>query len=111
MDAKELLESFARALDVRERHAHIFYWNNHNTHQQQHGQWPMWNSHMKRASTASAMMVERAKARKFHFCSGDHVAEDCKKFGTPEERKAVLLKFSRCFICLNKGHGSFQCRR
>ena len=110
MDIKELLKSFARELDIRERHTPIFNGNNQNTHQQQRMERPRQNSYMERASTASAMMVERAKAKKCHFCLEDHVAEDCKKFGTPEERKAVLMKFSRCFICLNKGHRAFQCR-
>ena len=109
MDVKELLKSFARELDIRERHAPIFNGNNQNMHQQR-GERPRQYSQMERASTASAMMVERAKSKKCHFCLEDHVAEDCKKFRTPEERKAVLMKFSRCFICLNKGHRSFQCR-
>ena len=40
----------------------------------------------------------------------DHVAQDCTKYKAPEEHKAVLMKFSRCFICLNKGYRSFQGR-
>ena len=69
------------------QHAPIFNGNNQSMHQQQCGEWPRQNNHMERASTAKAMMVERAKAKTCHFCLGDHVAEDCKKFGTPENVK------------------------
>ena len=91
MDIKELLKSFAMELDIRERHSPIFNGNNQNMHQQQRGEWSRQYSQMEQDSTASVMMVERAKSKTCHFCLEDHDAEDCKKGKTPEERNAVLI--------------------
>ena len=69
-------------MDVRERHAPIFKGNSQNTHQPQRGERPGQHSQMERDCTASAMMVERGKSKKCHFCLESHVAEDCKEFET-----------------------------
>ena len=42
--------------------------------------------------------------RRCTFCLENHLPEDCKKVRKMEERKKLLIKFGRCFKCINKGH-------
>ena len=35
--------------------------------------------------------------------------EDCKKVRDIKERKKLLLKFGKCFYCIEKGHRSRDC--
>ena len=44
------------------------------------------------------------------YCLEDHAAESCEKVQGIEERKCILRKYAKCFICLNSGHRSFECR-
>ena len=92
-DMQELLTSFAKELDIRERHVPIFNaaYNNNHTHQQQRGDRPRHQNQnqTERVSTASALLVERSKPKKCQFCFEDHDAEDFKNFQKPEERKAI----------------------
>ena len=44
------------------------------------------------------------------YCNRDHTPERCDQVSKPEERKQVLMKFGRCFVCLRKGHLIRQCR-
>ncbi|XP_028394457.1 uncharacterized protein LOC114518650 [Dendronephthya gigantea] len=43
------------------------------------------------------------------FCLGQHHHEDCKKVKTLENRMQIIIKYSRCFKCLNKGHIGRNC--
>ena len=47
--------------------------------------------------------------RDVHFCLGSHPPEDCEKVKDIKERKKLLLKFGRCFDCIEKGHRSRDC--
>ena len=38
------------------------------------------------------------------FCQGKHQHEDCKKVTDTKERKHILMKYSRCFNCIKRGH-------
>lgn len=106
-DIQELLKSFAKELDIRERHVPIFNgtYNSNYMHKQQRGDRLRQQNHnqTKRVSTASALLVGKWKSKKCQFCLEDHAVEDCKKYQKPEDRKAILMKYSRCFVCLNKG--------
>ena len=44
------------------------------------------------------------------FCGQSHPSERCETVREPEERKQVLLKAGRCFVCLRRGHLARQCR-
>ena len=43
------------------------------------------------------------------YCLGEHSHEDCKKITEVNERKQLIRKYGRCFICLEKGHISKNC--
>ena len=45
------------------------------------------------------------------FCPGKHAHEDCRKVSNLDERKRIIRKFGRCFICLQKGHRAAECRK
>ena len=44
------------------------------------------------------------------FCKKEHKSEDCDTVKDPEERKKILLKSAKCFMCFKSGHRAFQCR-
>ena len=44
------------------------------------------------------------------YCNNSHNPERCDQVCNPEERKQALMKSSRCFVCLRKGHFGLQCR-
>ena len=111
-EIQDLLTSFAKELDIRERHEPIFNaaYNNNHTYQQQRGDRPRQQNQnqTERVSTASALLVERSKPKKCQFCLEDHDVEDCKKHQKPEECKAILMKFSRCFAFSIRDIGLFN---
>ncbi|CAB4030686.1 E3 ubiquitin- ligase DZIP3, partial [Paramuricea clavata] len=43
------------------------------------------------------------------YCLGEHSHENCKKITDINERKQLIRKYGRCFICLKKGHISKNC--
>ena len=59
-------------------------------------------------STASALMTT-GNQRKCIFCGKEHATEDCSE-RDPEERKNILKRQFRCFICLKGNHRSFECK-
>ena len=44
------------------------------------------------------------------FCNQQHRSENCQVKKTAEERKQILKRNGRCFICLRRGHISRECR-
>ncbi|XP_028417494.1 uncharacterized protein LOC114541898 [Dendronephthya gigantea] len=44
------------------------------------------------------------------FCLGNHKHQDCKKVEL-KGRKQILIKYSRCFNCMRKGHRARDCRQ
>ncbi len=46
------------------------------------------------------------------LCGGDHGLGRCDKFKTlaPAERKELLIKENRCFLCFQRGHSVARCR-
>ena len=61
-------------------------------------------------STASALFTQGKPQKRCVFCEEDHLPEDCTTQKDPEERKTVLKKHFKCFVCLKQGHRSFECR-
>ena len=43
------------------------------------------------------------------YCKGEHAHENCEIVKSVEERKDLLRKYGRCFICVSKGHISCSC--
>ena len=59
--------------------------------------------------TSSALFAGKGD-RRCAFCLENHLPEDCKKVTKTEERKKLLIKFGRCFKCINKGHRPPDCK-
>ena len=59
--------------------------------------------------TSSALFAGKGD-RRCAFCLENHLPEDCKKVTKTEERKKLLIKFGRCFKCINKGHRARDCK-
>ena len=64
----------------------------------------------KNLNTTSALFM-RKDSGLCAFCLGKHAHEDCRKVSNLDERKRIIRKFGRCFICLQKGHRAAECRK
>ena len=61
--------------------------------------------------TANALLTERAVAEKnCAYCLHKHDPAECKTVRSTQERKNILRKYARCFVCLMSGHRGFECR-
>ena len=59
-------------------------------------------------NSASALL---AKTNDFcAYCKGGHAHQDCANVKSVEERRQLLRKYGRCFVCARKGHISRDCR-
>ena len=108
----EMLDAFAKEVEIKESHFSVF-------KNRQQKEWtggnltrPVQQNQKEKMGTASALFTQHQhfEAKKCPFCYQDHDPEDCKDCSTSDERKKILCKFSRCFLCFKKGHRSFQCR-
>ena len=59
--------------------------------------------------TASALH-SNVKERRCAFCLGKYEEIACGAVKNKEERKNIVRKFGRCYVCLKKGHQSFESR-
>ena len=56
--------------------------------------------------TANALMSTNKRINKCVYCLNEqHSAEDFSKVTSIEERRGILRKYAKCFICLNAGVG------
>ena len=55
-------------------------------------------------------VVKDGSKKRYVYCFEEHAAENCEKVKGSEERKCILRKNVKCFICLTSGHRSFECR-
>ena len=103
---EDLLKALAKEVEIREINIPL------QSQQQRVDRRPNPGRHSEKAGTASALFAGRHNDRKKNcpFCQEEHYAEDCSRYDNPEERKHILSKYARCFLCLNKGHRSFDCR-
>ena len=60
--------------------------------------------------TASALFTRRGEDGKCAFCLGNHPPEDSRKVTNTSERKKLLIKYGRCFKCIERGHRSGECK-
>lgn len=104
------LDEFIKALDseleVRECHASIVRLGISSNNQPPRR--PKQDISTTGPSTASALMTT-GNQRKCVFCGKDHASEECSE-KDPEERKNILKRQFRCFICLKGNHRSFECK-
>ena len=59
-------------------------------------------------STGSALVANSYKVR-CAFCGGDHYSAACSTVTSVKERRDILLKAGRCFMCLKSKHKSKDC--
>ena len=105
----EMLEAFGKELDIREQHISLFGGNNPSGEREK----PEMRTRQfgRGLTTGSTLLVKQdGGKRKCIFCNGEHAEMTCKNVEDPEERKKLLVKQGRCFICLYKGHRAFKCR-
>ena len=96
----EFIRALEKELEVRESHVPIF-------KQQSHGERPKFQSKSNGVGTVSALFVK--EDQKCGFCPGNHKSEECSEVIAPHNRKNILMKSDKCFICLRVGHTSFKC--
>ena len=68
------------------------------------------SSEAKKGPVTSTALFAGKGDRRCAFCLENHLPEDCKKVTKTEERKKLLIKFGRCFKCINKGHRARDCK-
>ena len=102
----ELIAELDLELEVRENHAEFVKISGRPNKQEEA---PRQLTRWKGPNTASALFTPEGK-QKCVYCTGDHKPNECTNHTDPEDRKSILKKCFRCFICLKANHRSFECR-
>ena len=110
-DLEQMLDALGKEIEIRESHGSIFKSPSNLAHMQKTGTSVRTEQPKERITTASALFVKDVTERCVFCSSAEHKTEQCSQVVGAEERKRVLMKFARCFICLRKGHKSFKCQR
>ena len=55
-------------------------------------------------------MLANATSLKYCYCGQTHSSDACESVINPEDRKRILMKTGRCFVCLRKFRRSRDCR-
>ena len=106
---KDFTEVCEKEVVIRESHVPLGKQNNH-------GSSPGRNMEQRKRQsmdfgTVNALMSASKKRSKCVYClSKHHSTEYCTDVTNVAERKAILRKHARCFICLNPGHRAAQYR-
>ena len=100
----DLLAALGKELEIRESHVSVFKSGGN----QEKGTRPK----REETVTASSLFVGGGKdgKRKCVYCLKEHAPEDCSNVKDITERKSILIKYARCFVCLNSKHRAFECR-
>ena len=106
----ELLISLEKELEIRESHVPLL--KNAGGNQEKQTTRPKRDLQEEyQGGTATALYVgKEGGKRRCVYCLQEHAAENCEKVQDTEERKSILRKYAKCFICLNSGHRTFECR-
>ena len=104
----EMMEALAREVEIRESHVSVF---RPHVSQSSAAPRPTPSQHQReKIGTASTLFTQQPVGKRCPFCYESHAAEDCNNVKGPDERKCMLSRYARCFLCLSKGHKAFQCR-
>ena len=60
--------------------------------------------------TSSTLMANDSFSPRCSFCRQGHASTSCKMVIEPAERKQILKRSGRCFVCLRRNHTSRECR-
>ena len=103
-DLKELIAELDIELEVRESHEDILKFSGRPKREEGRQQ-----PKSKGPYTASALFTTERR-QQCVYCSGQHPSSDCQTHTSPEDRRSILRKSYRCFVCLKPNHKSFECR-
>ena len=62
-----------------------------------------------RSPAGNTTLYTRQEMENCAFSLGRHAHENCRKLTDVSVRKSILVKFARCFKCLQKGHRARDC--
>ena len=99
-DLDRLMKVVEEEIEARERAATTSSQSSHNH---------LTKRHPKDLPTATALTSATTDPR-CSYCGQSHSSSDCKSITDPAERKKVLMKAGRCFVCLRRHHLSRDCR-
>ena len=101
---EDLLGALAKELEVRERHGSLL---------QTVGQEKMTRPRREEVRpTSSSLLVDGRNngRRKCVYYWEEHASENLSNVRDLLERKGILSKYARCFVCLKSNHRAFECR-
>jgi len=104
----ELIRELDLELEVRETNSELMKFGDGNRRDAERRRPSSEYKEFRKMNTANALFA--AEAQGCIFCKAGHKAEDCNVHKSPEDRKNILRKVFRCFVCLKQGHRSFECR-
>lgn len=99
-----VVEIFRTELEAREKCGQLQLKNPGNSHPS-HRQIQAQNSY-----TTSALFNNNETRITCSFCKNSHPSVKCPNVTDPKERKNILKRQGRCFVCLKKGHLSRDCK-
>ena len=101
----DLLKALSKELEIRESHGSLLKHVG-----QEKGTRPRRED--TDTTTASSLFVSGGKVfrGKCVYCLKEHAPEDCCDVTDVSERKGILIRQARCFVCLNAKHRAFECR-
>ena len=103
----DMLVALEKEVSVRESHMPLIVTKgNGKAGNEERGSRPKQNQE---TGTANMLFAGNGK-RKCVFCLEEHSPETCITVKDPEERKKILRKYAKCYVCLNSAHRAFDCR-
>ena len=103
----DMLVALEKKVSVRESHMPLSVTKGNNkAGNEERGSRP---KHHQETGNANTLFAGNGKG-KCVFCLEEHSPETCTTMKDPEERKKVLRKYAKCYVCLNSAHRAFDCR-
>eukprot|EP00731_Ephydatia_muelleri_P009492 Em0005g78a len=68
------------------------------------------SKHGREYPTAASLLSNNPIQGSCCYCSQGHVSSQCGNVTDAEERKRVLMRSGRCFVCLKRNHRAQECR-
>ena len=101
---EQMLQAFLKELELREDHFYAM-----TSSKLLHSNKLDGKDNRTKGATANALFTKQEHGN-CAFCLGKHAHENCQRVKDPKERKNIVFKFARCFICMKKGHRARECK-